>query len=1448
MIASVPKRIALHRSSGSPIDVVLEVEGNPTVQQLIREIEPVVASRVDGLWFNGVSLDPGHDLASTGLRDGAVVAIDAVAAGSLIPRTHTGWQLRVVGGADAGKVFSLPVGRHEIGRHAEIAIADQSVSRVHAAIEVSASGVTIVDLGSSNGTWVEGHRVDEAPKAGLPLPLGAYAALGDCVVAVVPAERSDAGSLRPDGDVVVFRRPPRIEPTSERQYVSVPKKPEEAKARKFPLPAIILPVVMGAAMAAIAKQPTFLLFALMSPVMAVANGISDRRGNAKEHRAAVESYNEAVSGAREQLAAALGAETRRRRQGLPDPATLYLTATLQTSQLWERRRTDADWLHLRLGLSRQPSHIVVTGLDDEEEGSRALFAVPTHVALTDVGVVGIAGASTARDGLVRCLIAQLVTLHSPNDLSLVFLGDLARPSWSWTSWLPHLRPSDPGGPLALVGADAGSLQARVTELVDTIKSRESVAREGRSGRERFSAIVVVIDGAHDLRDVAGLTGVLRDGPGVGVFAICCDAEERRLPEECRGVITIGKEEESDVSGVIAGAPLIAGVVGDQLGLPLVEAMAHALAPVRLDRGDGESGQLPDSSRLLELLALDPPTPTAIRSRWLVDGRNTTFVCGVEARGPFELDLRRDGPHALVAGTTGAGKSELLQSMIASLAVVNRPEEMNFVLVDYKGGSAFKDCVKLPHSVGMVTDLDAHLVRRALTSLGAELRRREHMLSNASVKDIEDYQLARDRDSSLAPLPRLLLIIDEFASMARELPEFVTGLVSIAQRGRSLGIHLVLATQRPSGVVSPEIRANTNLRIALRVTDAGDSQDVINVADAAQISKAHPGRAIARVGASAPTAFQSARIGGMSPRAASKESRIRVVAASWGTYGYPLEKVAGEEAVHHGETDLASLVGAICSAASDAGIVEQRRPWLEALPTKVTLDQLPVTSTSESLPAIPFGLLDLPDQQRQEPVTFSLDGGHLFIVGSSRSGRSQALRTIAGAAASRIGADDLHLYGLDCGNGALLALTQLPHCGVVAQRSQVQRAQRLLERLLGEVARRQKVLAEGSFTNIGEQRRGATVPAERLPHIMVLVDRWEGFTTSLAELDNGAPMDAMLSILREGPACGIHVVVTGDRSLAVGRVGSLCDRKIALKLADRGDYSYVGLNARDLPDDVPPGRGFDVESAAELQVALLSDDQSGQGQADALGQIGRNAASPSIVPFTIEELPATIPFVDAVARVDSAISPGFVLVGVGGDGLDGVGPDFDLVRTFVVAGPAKSGRSTTLLVMARWMLDRGREIVVVAPRPSPLRNLAGAPGVRAVVTDVAMGRAEWDGILEQGAGHPPVLVVDDGDDARDLAIGEQLKDVVKGTSSLVDAIVLGGSSSGIGVGLSGWQVDVKRARCGLLLSPEATSDGDLIGARLTRGMVGTAVQPGHGYVNVGDGRLIPVVVPMEPILH
>ncbi|MEO6116202.1 MAG: FtsK/SpoIIIE domain-containing protein, partial [Pseudolysinimonas sp.] len=1074
--------------------------------------------------------------------------------------------------------------------------------------------------------------------------------------------------------------------------------------------------------------------------------------------------------------------------------------------------------------------------------------VPAVFQLAERGVVGIAGWGDRPRRLAQWAIAQVAVLQSPRDVQLYLLSDSGgADAWKWMSWLPHVRPANGQDTMTTLGVTATSTARRISELVAIIDAR--VAALGGSNRWAGTEIVVVIDGARRLRSMPGLVQVLKEGPAVGVYSLCVDSDERLLPEECTAVVIADTENLAIRQQRVN---VLAGIRPDLIDDDWLDWVARGVAPIHDASPEDDDGSIPNSSRLLDVLHLEPPTAAAITAGWARSPRSTIAVVGESIDGAFSIDVSADGPHALIAGTTGSGKSELLQTLVASLAVANRPDEMNFVLVDYKGGAAFKDCVDLPHTVGMVTDLDTHLVERALESLGAELRRREHLLAGAGAKDLPDYLDLRVRQPGLAPIPRLAIVIDEFASLARELPDFVRGLVNIAQRGRSLGIHLILATQRPSGVVSPEIRANTNLRIALRVTDASESSDVIDAPDAARISKSTPGRAYVRLGANSLVPFQAGRVGGRRPGAqqeAGAEPLIRPVTLGELAEPAPAAAQAPTASTSHdaANTDLRALVAAIREAATALGIADQPRPWLPALPDEVTIESL-VRTFGADPSGFAYGVEDHPSQQQQSAALIDLDTfGHLFVVGAPRSGRSQTLRTIAGVAAARVRAGDLHLYGIDCGNGALLPLADFPHAGAIAQRHQVDRVQRLLTRLVAEVATRQAVLSAGGFADLSEQR-AAVAAGSRLPHILLLIDLWEGFLSSLGAVEDGALVDQVQFLLREGASIGIHVILTGDRQLLSGRLSTLVDRKLLLKLTERSDYSLANLNPRKLPEDIPAGRAFRAENSVEMQIALLAADPSGAAQAAALREIAVRATSrdaqlaASRRPFRLDALPTTLTLADALARTgDEQREPGWALVGVGGDELRGRGVNlFDGTPTFLVAGPPKSGRSTVLATMARTLLDGGASIVVCAPRASPLRAFEGAQGVVAVLTGTDLSEAELIPLFEGATKR--VLVVDDGELLKDVAAKDWLRDLVRSARDRGVGIVLGGDISDVAGGFSGWQVEVRKNRSGVLLSPQSITEGDLVGAKLPRSSLSTSVQPGRGLANLGDGELTLLQLP------
>lgn len=794
-----------------------------------------------------------------------------------LPGEPTGLvELRVAGGPSAGAVHRLGIGRYDIGSGAasSIRIDDPELPQRALTLSVATDGTCgVVAHGEKKDVTLDGAAFEEREDDGWPL--GSQVAVGNTLLQLDRYTQPDAAlKWSEDGAALDYNRPPRLHPPERETKFRLPSPVRDYEARPLPWLMALTPLVSAVVMVMVFGRWYYMIMALLSPLIMLGNYLMDKKQGRKSHAKQVKEYNEHKARIEKDAQEALLAERLDRRRAIPDPAAVLSLGTGPRTRLWERRRTDADHLLLRVGTGRMPSEVVLDDPEQDDHKRQVTWNIedaPVALPLAERGVVGIAGPGDSAQALGRWAVAQTAVLHSPLDVQFYVLTENSgQDSWDWVRWLPHSRPAGAQDANVLIGTDAETVGARIGELTQLLDARQKAARQN-GNKASFSDpdIVVVWDGSRRLRSMPGVVRLLREGPAMAMYAICLDAEERFLPGECQAIVIAEPkpEEHAGAQAPVRTAPAAPGgfpsfhawhatetdgsasgtskalelrlrvqqtgvarvrdVRPDFVSAAWCSRLARALSALRDISGETEDSALPGASRLLDVLQLEPPTGDAISARWRMGGQSTTAVIGESYDGPFGIDMRRDGPHGLIAGTTGSGKSELLQTIVASLAVANTPENMTFVLVDYKGGSAFKDCVKLPHTVGMVTDLDAHLVERALESLGAELKRREHILAAADAKDIEDYQDLVRRDPSHAPVPRLLIVIDEFASMVRDLPDFVTGLVNIAQRGRSLGIHLLLATQRPSGVVSPEIRANTNLRIALRVTDGGESSDVID---------------------------------------------------------------------------------------------------------------------------------------------------------------------------------------------------------------------------------------------------------------------------------------------------------------------------------------------------------------------------------------------------------------------------------------------------------------------------------------------------------------------------------------------------------------------------------------------------------------------------------------------
>lgn len=1433
----VPLTVTLHTSaSPAGIDVVVDAAPGAVLGEIADGLRSI-AGLPDGRIYAGSSvLDDALPVGEGPLHDGAVLGV-----GCPTPRAgdEVGvLELHVVGGPDAGQVVPLPRGRHVIGRGAGPAVSldDVDVSREHAAITVGSRELTVEDLGSTNGTAVDGRllgRVDPSP-----VRPGQLLQLGDSTLSLAVPHDAPVTS-RPAGDGTIgVLRPPRLQTQPPAVEIDWPAPPVDPPRSPLAWVAIGLPAGLGVTMAVLLGSPAYLAMALLSPLVLLGSWLAERRGLRTGRRRRHASHTADVAEAQRRLDTAVAADAQASRAAHPDLAALLRTATSTGRRLWERRAGDPDALDLRLGTAELPTRVVVRA---GAESSAAVGPdLPVVVDLGAVGVLGICGPRPPALGLTRALVGQLAVLRSPRELTLVLLAADGRAAdWSWSRWLPHLR----RGTRALAGLDRVQRPARTAELVSLLEERLAAARAGyRGAAAPDGRIVVLIDGAARIAELPGLSRLLRHGPEVGIHAICLDESPERLPAECGAVAMVTGEVGSRLEVAVAGRAPIRDVVLDAAGTRWAERVARALAPLR-DLGETADAALPDRVRLLDLLGVEHPRAADVARDWLSAPDSARAVIGTAADGDLSVDLAIDGPHALVAGTTGAGKSELLQSLVASLALAHRPDQLGFVLVDYKGGAAFRECARLPHVAGLVTDLDGHLTERALRSLSAELGRRERLLDAAGAGDLAGYRAARGDRPDLPELGRLVIVVDEFAALADELPEFVSGLVGVAARGRSLGIHLLLATQRPGGVVSAEIRANTGLRIALRVTDPVESSDVLDAPVAATIPRGTPGRGYLRRTGEPPVAFQAGRVAGASPP---RHRAAVVVPVPWTAAAEP---ALPDPAAEDSETDLAGVVRACRQAAATLGLSTVPSPWLAPLPDLIGLAELPAISQDGTEPAIPLGLLDDPDGPAQRTVAVDLAaGGSMLVAGGPRSGRTSLLRTVLAGIAERVSAADLHVHVLDFAGGELAVAGELPHTGTVVGRDELSRAGRLLDRLAEEIERRRAALAAAGVGSLAEARTArVALPATehgsigRTPWVVLLVDGFEAFRDASEHGDGGRAVDTLLRCVRDGAAAGIRVVMTSDRAGLVSRVSSAFPQRLVLPLADRADYAIAGIDTRALPARLPPGRAVLAGSGSACQLALPSTDPDAGAQLAAVRAAAARAPRvllpPEYRPLRVVALPNRVALSGRlpVPRPDS---PLWTILGRAGDSADWFGLDLATVAPgMLVAGPPRSGRTTALRLIATSLAGRpGVGVTVVAIGRSPLRDLLGHPGIT-VVTDPA-------GSVEPAARDPgrqtvsSVVLADDLDALTDTAIGTGLGELVRRPRPA--GIVIGAvRSDELLASFRSPVAELRRLRTGLLLCP-GPGDGEAFGLRLPR--AAQAGIPGRGLAVLPSG-VVPIQLAM-----
>ena len=1376
------------------------------------------------LYIDSQPVYGGTQLGAVVLLEGSVISHQPLPSAQPVQ----GWNVTLAGGLNSGVVVPLPHERPMIvGRSpkADIVLPTDSASWEHCRLELLEEGVKVTDAGSTNGTLVNGVKV---PEEGFEVTDLSVIYTGGAVLLVRPQLVENPApkpgvlpNLTP-ARTSPFNRPPRPGMLPAATPLKFPKRKQVSKPSKFSYATVLSPLVFAIAMVSLLGDIRFAFFAFLSPVAALALWIEQKWRFKREKQEEENRFAQEVEKLKEDLEGSYKYERVRLHDQAPDPASVMRRVHLPSTELWQRRFSSYDFLSLHIGYGDYqwiPESEDHSSVEQEKEVKKLLDnsklrGAPIIADISDAGVIGIVGNREGALALARSLVMQSVAHCGPADLTLgVFFDRGKEDEWSWTSWLPHTRQSGSSTGGRWISCDRDQSTAMLKNLhqsIDGLLSPEllllidsEVLTEGRDAPARE----LLGHGRH-VNNYNQRKNIHR------VSGIVIASSTEQLPASCTVVIDVGEDAAATFTEPEKRRVIEDIIIG---GISLEDATitAHQLAqfddPELIIPGAG----LPGLVRLPELTGIGtPPTAQKIINTWQKSTGYSTEI-GVGDQGVYTLDLVKDGPHGLVGGTTGSGKSEFLRSLVAGLAAHNDPTRLNFILIDFKGGAAFKACERLPHTIGTISNLDEQLANRALISLEAEMERRQRLFASVGegVDNIIEYHATNPPE----PMPRLLLVIDEFAMLAKDFPDVLTSLVSIGAVGRTLGVHMILATQRPAGVVNNDILANTNLRVALRVQSKEDSSNVIEVPDAASIERSQMGRAYIKLGQTDITPIQTALVTGFS----GVVERDPIEMRSTSVFGIPSAPRALPKPKKTDANDLDNLIDAIVEANHEQHYAPPRKVWPEALGDNLPLNGFdkPLYGIDEPAPAdsdtpivgtvqgstVFFGLADIPEDQVQVPAGWNIQVSNMLLVGTPGSGTSTGLASMAFTLCLNTPPDQLDMLILDMGAGTLAPLKDLPHVSayVGPGEGSKERQTRFLRHLMNEMDRRRS------------NPRGNR-------DLIILVDGYGTLRDEFMDYTGTDYLGAFHRVYADGPALGMHIIMATSRLKGIpSAVDDVTQQRWLFHLSDTYDYSNYKIKGPDIPASVP-GRCVDSVSIRQIQVAhpQMSLEDAVQQVVQRWGTVDK--------PDVIGQLPSLVRLSQLGVEPSIGGENWIIPVGIAEHNLKPVALELYEGEHALIGGSPRSGKSTLLQAIADSVMkqrDRGEtnaQVWVMCTRRSPLAH-RDFDRKATTAQDIASLAAELE-IIEE----PVLLLIDDAERIEDAEEG--IANIIKAESPYI-RIIAAGKPGDLRTMYSHWTKAVRKSRTGVLLQPHIDYDGDMFSLNLPRRSPVT-LTTGRGYVAVG----------------
>lgn len=987
-----------------------------------------------------------------------------------------------------------------------------------------------------------------------------------------------------------YRRSPRMIKKIPADKVSIEKVPEMERAPKGSIIQLILPpfimLIITIAISILMKRGLYILISVTATVMGMITSItkffSDRKERKEKNQKLKENYEKYLLKKRKELSSLQKQEMDAYQYNFASLEQIERMVSSYSSRIYERNLLDEDFLQIKLGEVRdRASYSVQINVDEfsveEGEFEKEVKEIRKEFGYLDKKPVvvdlkkahlGLVGEKKNIHEQLKQIIIQLAFYQSYHDMEFVAILDKKYDEdFAWAKWLPHFR-------ISAINAYGYINSEKMRDQVlgsmhQILKERKNKLDENKKEARFTPHYVFIIDEPKLIMDHAIMEYLDKSGEELGFSIIYTTYQRANLPENIKTVLMLNNHEEG-ILLLKQGEVVDKKFVLNHVGKVDLEGIARNLSV--LIHEQGVISQIPENITFFEMYGIHHPEELHASMRWKQNESHKSLAVPLGVRSKddivnLNLHEKAHGPHGLIAGTTGSGKSEIIQSYILSLAVNFHPYEVGFLLIDYKGGGMSGLFSGLPHLLGTITNLDGNESLRAMASIKSELERRQRIFNKYNVNHINSYNKLFKLGKAAEPIPHLFLISDEFAELKKEQPGFMDELISTARIGRSLGVHLILATQKPSGVVNDQIWTNSRFKLALKVQNEADSKEIIKTGDAAFITQ--PGRAYLQVGNNEIyELFQSAWSGATysEEHVEVKDDRVYIINELGQGELVNGDLSEGGEQAQVKDTQLDVTVRYLAEEFAKSGMKPVEKPWLPSLATQIVSPHVVLPDEEnnhlkgEIDLKIPLGIVDIPEEQSQMEYTVDLlEGGNFVYFASSGYGKSTVLTTAILSLAVKNRVDQVYFYILDYGNNALMPLNILPHTADYITFDDDEKLTKFFRIISEEIKRRKKLLAECMVQNFDVYNQ---CNEKKINAIVVVVDNFDVVKEKGFEAE-----EFFTKLSRDGAGLGIYLILSATRSSGI-RYATLNNfrNKVAGYLYETTEItSIVGKSAYELPE-------------------------------------------------------------------------------------------------------------------------------------------------------------------------------------------------------------------------------------------------------------------------------------------